>query len=333
MKTKISLFKFVLLISLFSCQSQAVPSTVEVTTVSILKTPLIIRPSNTNTPVSTLTITPFPSSTMTLTPSPLPSHTLTPTKTPTAIPIPSLELSVAQSLVYEFLETNNGCIFSCWWGITPGQTKWYDVEPFLMSFASGSYHPFDTTKRIITYELFFPLPGGVNDQLQIFYLVEDGIIQSIEVGPGPVSYTIRLILEQYGQPDEVWVSTTNPILDENGVPYNDHRFIDVALLYINEGFLIDFTDLVDYQNGYLYGCFNPSNIISFSRLFLWSPKTDEINSFAEIKEKEESFFGPPFRFLPIEQATSLTKETFYQIFKDQNQAGCIETPADLWPYS
>ncbi len=83
-------------------------------------------PSPTKSPTS-LSDTPFPTQTPALLVSetPMPGH--------------ALPLSDAQSLALELLQSNENCLFPCWWGLIPGITSAQDAKLFLEGFQSISW--------------------------------------------------------------------------------------------------------------------------------------------------------------------------------------------------
>ena len=68
-------------------------------------------------------------------------------------------------------------------------------------------------------------------------------------------------------------------------------------------------------------------------LWSWNPDNDiSIAEVVEIKTVDEGFTSRrAYHFKSLEEATSMTLDEFYQVFKDPDTTQCLETPADLWP--
>ncbi|MBK9052907.1 MAG: hypothetical protein IPL78_18930 [Chloroflexi bacterium] len=54
---------------------------------------------------------------------------------------------------------NPDCLLPCWWGATPGQTYWQDIEPFLNSLAKTIHYSSSGTS--FGTEVILPLPQSV----------------------------------------------------------------------------------------------------------------------------------------------------------------------------
>ena len=51
--------------------------------------------------------------------------------TPSPTSYPRLSREEAKPRIIEMLQTNAGCRLPCWWGITPGKTRWEEVHALL----------------------------------------------------------------------------------------------------------------------------------------------------------------------------------------------------------
>ena len=81
----------------------------------------------TPTPVET-TIIPAATNTITPVPSPSPTQTSMPDMIPSSTPSPTDIPERVTEFVLEMLETNGDCDSPCIWGITPGETRWTELE-------------------------------------------------------------------------------------------------------------------------------------------------------------------------------------------------------------
>ncbi len=182
-----------------------------------------------------------PASTPTMPPIPLrgtsgrvetatPTRTYTPVLTATDILVPTLSQELANAKIEELLRTNGNCEFPCWWGMEPGLSSWDDakrlLEPLAMEIAA-----FPTIQSKIKYEAVLPDPEKKSFQNKInalIYVGETGLIDLMNV---PISEkTIQDIYDQYGIPDEVWVSFA-------GGTQGDNTYL-ISSLYQNEGILV-----------------------------------------------------------------------------------------------
>ena len=102
-------------------------------------TPTLASP--TSVPTKTATRTPSPTQPPEETAIPPTSTPIPPTQVPTATvaptPLPTLPPDEAVAKVLSLLQDNRNpdCLLPCWWGATPGQTNWHDIEPLLRSVA------------------------------------------------------------------------------------------------------------------------------------------------------------------------------------------------------
>jgi hypothetical protein len=128
---RVGLFAYYAAIFLVSC-TVAAPTPLpdlsiaplpSVTPNDIVVEPTRTLPTATSLPVST-TALPVTS-----------GETFTPLATEALAPLPTLSPVEAKAFVLELTQNNGGCELPCFWGFTPGQTKWQTAEPLLTSFA------------------------------------------------------------------------------------------------------------------------------------------------------------------------------------------------------
>jgi hypothetical protein len=133
-------------------------------------------------------------------------------------------------------------------------------------------------------------------------------------------FTLPQILTTYGKPSEVLIS-----LSAHFTP-NWHPF-DILLIYPEVGIFVEYTAWREPTDDMIIGCPLKAHIT----MWLVSPGNeapyDEILS----GMTEWNFISPDFsEYKSIEEATSMTLDEFYQIFKHPSDT-CLETPAELWP--
>lgn len=304
MKTKLNYIKITLLIlvlstSLLGC-SQAKPTGLMVSeTVQLI-------PS-----IATKTITQTPTEEISVTPTIKPSLTISPTPTPSFTPIPTLSKSEARQKISSLVRDNGGCYLPCWWGITPGKTSLFEAYQYLKSLNVGIAKP-NNSSQAFGYNFSESLEGGgliVNEDQKITLLV-------IDPNASKHSFQLHQIISNYGKPDNIFIKTDTCTLD------NIPPFV-LVLLYSNKHFLVIYDFNAKIISGSVSGC--PRGIAP--KVYIWS--SDQI-----VSEKEIEYWAlggdPSTKLRPLNIATDLTIDTFYQMFIDQNKLNCIQTPIDIW---
>ncbi len=286
--------------------------------------------TNTNAPtINLVSITPTPMITPSLEPTPINTSTSTPTipltaiETPFAISTP-LGVETTEQALWLF-ETNNNCHLPCWWGITPGQTRWQIAKEFLSVFDADIYET-TTPSGLTYYGIDIPLSSEIflTDRMELGILARDGIVEEIitdvSIGNAPLDYltqySLSTFLNTYGQPSEVRLFTYRSPFEEGDLPFV------VTLYYSDQGIVALYGDNGERQGNLVQGC--PQEYpVSF--LSLWSPDLnlsfDQIINGTSALEKE---------YLLLEEAAVMDVATFYEIFKDIDNTTCLETSADLW---
>lgn len=277
-------------------------------------------PRNTSTlrPTSTHTATFIHSMTPTLTPTSTPTYTPTSTftHTPSWTPKNTLEPTQALELAESLLETNNGCSLPCWWGLTPGKTKWSEAQQFLETFTSVHVH--ENQGEVVGAEVdLWVSERYAGAGLAHFYAVENGVIQSIRAAPGfsPL-YQFHPFFRQYGRPAEIWIDTFQ---NENpyGIPFG------VYLYYPDLGILVAYGADAEVLDDRVRGCLGGSQ--DYPMLGLWDPQFE-----MGFDEAFKLFrLDPDTVAYPIEQVSDMDVDTFYQTALSSEV--CIKTPALFWP--
>ena len=252
---------------------------------------------------------------------------LTPTSTPTPIQptatttiLSTVPVATAQAMVLELLN-NTVCRLPCWWGITPGKTTWEEARAFLLPLAKdGEWRSEQILEGLNKAGFLFALPA--NQLSQSYSYDQDGLIQLIEIHlPLQPFYNLSTILTEYGEPEEVWIKALG--LQDWGAY--------MLLSYPSQGFLAmySFSVLPNRQKNVIPICFDGTQPETSRTLALWN--SDNKWSVQEVSNRAASIWFDDYpRYLPLQQATGLTLEEFYQTFKDGNPGACLETPLDLW---
>jgi len=245
---------------------------------------------------------------------------------PVPSPKPTLSLAEKEAVASELYKTNANCELPCWWGIIPGETTWTTAKLFLSSFAikmsTGVYSESDLE---FVAEVDVPVSEDLSENgilRQPFYIY-DGIVMIIHPEmPQGISkiYTISQILNVYGRPPEVW-------LDALGVSFSDYFPFRVVLFYPEKGILVKYVDDTEFVDDNLRGCPQDNS----GKLTLWSPNLELTFAGALNGTNALGTYGEQY-YKPLEEATEMDVETFYQTYLDPDTETCIETPAELWIY-
>lgn len=287
----------------------------------------LVPPSATSTP--SLTPSPTPTSTSTLTP--------TPTATLTWTPLPTLSPQASKGLVQELFETNRGCLLPCWWGVTPGKTSWAEARQFLAQFVFFN-ELVDETMPTFAMDFQFPMPDEIffklfPDETEVrpynlvshSYRVEDGVVVSMDVATRyylGYAYRLSAFLQTYGPPEEIWLSTYSTEYPAGVLPFL------IALFYPEQGILAFYFPEANFVGDMVRACQLDEPV---SSLGLWASEQKVMNYIEAAR-----FFGlnpgePGILHLPLEEATGMDVQTFYETFKTPTTQECLETPRELWP--
>lgn len=294
-------------------------------------------------PITQIEIT--PTATVGTTPSISPS----PTKVvPTITPIPTLtEEDTRQSLLY-FLQENGGCQLPCVWGLMPGMAS-RDRESYLSPYREVSTLNFYSNNLYNAERSFASLSAqftientvstvvvGIKEnagQIEKILLRADTIDTTLERYKFGDEHYIALtqyyqlsqVMLEYGQPSRVLFAAFqyDPITK---APYDP---ISIVIIYDDLETMIEYIFPSELLGSELQGCPKGAKI----NLFTWSKDANlSLEDIVSIKPGDEGIIPVYLKlYKPIEEATSLSLEEFYQIF--QNPEECISTPAELWPPS
>jgi hypothetical protein len=132
------------------------------------------------------------------------------------------------------------------------------------------------------------------------------------------AYTLKSILSRYGPPTEIWVRAD---LYSTGT----QETFRVTLLYPEKGIFVRYNMLAEREGDQVRGC--PSH--SFVDLWLLPP--EDAGAYQDILLSEDLHWEGSWPYtMPIQEATSLTVEEFYQTYKEAADP-CLETPLNIWP--
>jgi hypothetical protein len=246
--------------------------------------------------------------------------TMRSTTTSTSVPTSMFAQAEADQGLINLPTTNGGCQLPCWWGLSPGKSTWQDAWNLLSRYDSSIYVK-GTPGQERFMEAYIPvpkIPGQATSKFRTLITTDKEIIQTIDVhGVSLIpSYFLANFLSQYGQPDEIWIST-----------YQFYPSIEVPftmVLFYRRGILAGYSTLAKAPQGdVVLGCLQ-----DIPQLRLWGPVKE--TTFQE----SAALFGWDVSggaYLPLEQASDLSVEIFYQIYQGSNKVPCVKTPAKLWP--
>ena len=130
------------------------------------------------------------------------------------------------------------------------------------------------------------------------------------------------LLSIYGPPEEVFMSTYSTEYSDGVLPFIIYVF------YPNKGILaVNGPDTVYFSGSNVKGC----DLDGYSSKYgLWS--VENRMTFEQAAHVFRlNIDEPGFLVLPIQEATNMDAEMFYETFKVPGTRSCIETPIELWP--
>jgi len=234
------------------------------------------------------------------------------------------------AFVSEMLRNNGGCRLPCWWGFTPGETSWETTQTFFTSRGVTIWDYGSTQDYTIVFDI--PDRGHNHDQI---YFGEDGTLDRISIHALPPedenwrymygdpqfaedwrTYMLPQILGAYGPPSQIFLGT-------GGAPWSP---FDLLLFYPEERFLVEYVGVAEEREGETWRvCPHRVEIA----LHLWSPERsmnlEDIPGVVSSHADDETW-GP----YPLEEATGMSIEQFYQTFSQPGNQTCLDVPADLW---
>jgi hypothetical protein len=163
------------------------------------------------------------------------TQTVTPTPTVTVIPlpyIPMLPLEEAMTRIAELQETNGGCEYPCFWGITPGVSTGDDVWDLMRPISEEmmiSNNVFED--GVFSFNLADLNPDDdTNGYGEIEYQTTNNVVELITAHIGQVF--LKDILELLGPPEEV------VYLFGLGNREIDDPLLTIHLLYPSRGIIV-----------------------------------------------------------------------------------------------
>ena len=268
-----------------------------------------------------------------------PSPTDQPTQTPTLIPIPTLSERDALETFVNLIKNDRGCNLPCWLGVTPGQTRFEEVENAFSRFSAIASTKFSSQSAFI--RVFFPnFKTATHDTATEINPAEDGKVYRILVYAvayqninGPANYTnpefqslwqryfMPEVFARHGVPEKIFLDTTL-IAADTATAY---PFV-LWIVYPEQGFLIRYAGNNSKIGENIRICPMQSRI----EIKIWDVEKSGYEEF--IKDDRALGISTSLGPRPIESVTDYELESFYETFKGGEIDTCFETPASIWPH-
>jgi hypothetical protein len=227
------------------------------------------------------------------------------------------------------LEANGGCKLPCWWGISPGQTRWHEAKELLGLCEADAR---ETDGNVSHDVMYVPLDPDQPSRygIRLIFAESDGVVQSIQVRSemfvGEVSerfpqdwnrYSLDRLLTTHGKPTQVMLEFwPNP-------PGPDYPY-DLFVFYEHLGILINYGGSAESGSSFLI-C---PDLDEIQHLHLWLRPTGEDTSLLQLADLDRLELA---QMLPLEEATGMSVQAFYEVFGQPGAAACLETLAEVWP--
>jgi hypothetical protein len=275
----------------------------------------------------------------------------------TQLPRPTLSAEEAKTLVFDFLKDNAGCRLPCLWGLTPGQTDIQTLDDFMAQF-----------RELVTPDVYvsvrdFGQRGGFTlsyrkDNVHIgtgfsyYKNKEDSGLDLLAIRGSAMQergkdldwkssdlrplyedasfnqafayYLLPQMLSNYGHPAQVLLA---PFPDESDRPDIQWHPFSLVLIYPEHGIFVEYVSPRETAGSSFFGCPSKAHL----SLAVWDPKSNLTLEYIvqkaglEINELNMDYFKP------VEEATAMSLNEFYEVFKDPQNTKCLETLQELWP--
>lgn len=213
-----------------------------------------------------------------------PSSPVTQMPIPTRTPVLTLPPEEVKAVLMDLYANNGGCYFPCWWGITPGETSWEQVQESLAPLTVDSYT--NTKGGITLYEFVFVIPEGMDlptargregDFYSYYFnpsiFVQSETVLAIDLSAGWISrdfdYSLAGLLQMLGKPEEIWLRLITDVPPEYGPEY------EIRLFYPDKGILLSSGGRAAWQQNKLRICPQEHWTDIFPPgIMLWPPNLD-----------------------------------------------------------
>jgi hypothetical protein len=244
----------------------------------------------------------------------------------------SLSVAESQKKFFDLLIDNGGCLFPCWFGFTPGQSSYSEVENYIRSFTTQIGVRNFTNDRTFIFSFNTPSYLQTKRTLRgIIYGETDGPFQRAYFEAPTASYPVSKILSQYGVPDEIRIHAAGYYMG-----LSEKGFFWIALFYQEKGIMVEYEGYMEKAKT-LDICFSPNQLRPYSRILLWDPKLKysftKAGSLIPLITKDFDTEKDIQRdYHPINELSDLDIQSFYEQYRqDANKGECFQVPDLDWP--
>ena len=281
-----------------------------------------------------------------------PPATIIPTET-TIKPISTLGAEDAYMKLGDLLGNDPKCRLPCWLQITPGRSSFIDAQTQLTLFSGISRRLFIEPGANKWSTGFFTIPhpnenmvieirpsylvsaAGNSISMTGFdtraYRLKAGQYDGDVYGYAPYNdllkaYTISGVLNQYGQPAQIYIlASLRSDIWPDTPGYGD--YFEIHLWYPDKGIFLAYKMSVE-RTGESYQ-FCPSKSLISGYLLEPSEFANYQNVLEGLHDNYKYFFSPSIYVKKPEDAFGMTAEKFFQIFQSPTDQ-CLETPISIW---
>ncbi len=244
-----------------------------------------------------------------------PTLDLPPLLTPRVTPFPTITDADASDDVAYMLQTNGDCLFPCFWGILPDQTRYEELYSVIDNLGGSRFEVLQENGHIrISSDFGFGENIGVQTDIQAD--LQDDIVRDLkvlllnlyddEVTPEDWSaYNMNEILRIYGVPSKVELHLSGPNNTLSMAIQLKYEYIYASITYFARTSEIN---KYDTPIGVLY-C---PEVVGIDKVELHMGK----NPFNTISDG-----------VPVLEATGLTEQDFYKLFTE-NPSACLTLNRD-----
>ena len=266
------------------------------------------------------------------------TETSTPTSTPPPVitspplwtPFPTLSSTEAEEKLRFWIPGQFDCLLPCWGGITPGVTTWQEARQVIEQISG-----FVTVNISENISCEFGACNGIAWSLYpntlaegVFYatLPENKIhLININIQNEGNSQKINLLREIGLQEAFKWYGLPPIFLLTVETDQDQNRFMKLVLVYPERQSIIRYTKPAELVDGQVTNCGQDHQI----EMFILDNKEQLASLDAIINGVETRGLNINERYLPVEEATGISPNTFYNAFSTTRDA-CISTSVDLW---
>jgi hypothetical protein len=286
---------FPLLIVGMLIQGCVLPGMAQITATPTLKEPTFI-------PAATNTITPVPS--------PSPTQTSMPDVIPSSMPSPTDIPKRVTEFVLEMLETNGDCDLPCIWGITPGETRWTELEARLTAVGlvlDGEMLDLSPWKDITghTVAVRFLNEKDVVTEIQVDCELDAEIVFVGSMVDVCGAYALPSVLNRFGIPSEINLSMDR--LDS---------LYDLWMIYGYPGIAISYPGIMvtDVEGWTICPVHERQEQIN---IHFHAPDAEPSNPGLDLRD------GVFFAEGSLERLTGTSAEEFHTIYSDPQSRSCL----------